>query len=136
MTAITRRVMLRHSAATAALAVAGGSLMPAPLSASRSAAPAALFVFDARFARSAMLADSHREAGAILLDPRDADLGIAWRSLIPPLLQEGRRIAGLTLWSDRMICEIFARDAKATFSSQEISAGDRADTRLHHWELM
>ena len=135
MTSITRRIMIRQSTAAATLSVAGGLLVPTSLQAASPTTPAALFVFDARFVRSAMLADSHHAAGAILLDPRDTDLGIAWRDLIPPLLQQGRMIAGLTLWSDRMICEIFARDAGATFSSVELSAGDKAATRLQHWRL-
>ena len=133
MTPITRRIMIGQSAA--ALAVAGSAIVPGALHAATPGAPAELFVFDARFARSAMLAGSHRAAGAILLDPRETDLGVAWRETIPSLLSQGRTIEGLTLWSDRMICEIFARDAGATFTSLEISAGDNAATKLHHWRL-
>ena len=133
MTPITRRIMIGQSAA--ALTVAGGALVPGALHAAAPGDPAALFVFDARFARSVMLADSHRAAGATLLDPREIDLGVAWRETIPSLLGQGRTIEGLTLWSDRMICEIFARDAGATFTSLEVSAGDKAATKLQHWQL-
>ena len=133
MTPITRRIMIGQSAA--ALAVASSAIIPTTLHAAEPGARAALFVFDARFARSAMLADSRLAAGAILLDPRETDLGVAWRETIPSLLKQGRTIEGLTLWSDRMICEIFARDAGATFTSLEVSAGDKAATKLQHWQL-
>jgi hypothetical protein len=130
MTPITRRTMMMHSAAGA-----GGLLVPAALRAAPLQVPPALFVFDTRFARSAMLAQRYRAAGASLLDPRENDLGVAWRGLIPSLLQRGQRIEGLTLWSDRMITEIFAREAGAAFSAQQISAGDAAATSLQHWHL-
>lgn len=133
MTPITRRTLIARGAA--ATAVAGFGALPARLSAAAPQGTPALFVFDARFARSAALADSHRATGAALLDPREADLGIAWREQIPALLQQGQRIEGLTMWSDKMICEIFARDAGASFTALEISAGDRADTQLQHWWL-
>ena len=98
-------------------------------------AAAGLFVFDARFARSLAMAQSHLAAGAALLDPRETDLGIAWRGTIPALLDQGQRIGGLTLWSDRMISEIFAREAGRSLSSVELSAGDSAATLLQHWWL-
>lgn len=129
MTPFTRRSVLKHSAATAALIA-----LPPSLSAAAPQVPA-LFVFDARFARSAILAESYRAAGAALLDPRESDLGVAWRGMIPSLLQQGMRIEGLTLWSDRMISEIFAREAGAAFSALEMAAGDQAATRLQHWHL-
>ena len=133
MTPITRRIMIGQSAA--ALAVGSSAIVPTSLLAAAPADPAALFVFDARFARSVMLADSHLKVGAVLLDPRETDLGVAWRETIPSLLKQGRAIEGLTLWSDRMICEIFARDAGATFTSLEVGAGDKAATKLQHWRL-
>lgn len=133
MTPITRRTMMMHSAAT--ITFAGGALVPAALRAAPLQVPPALFVFDARFARSTILAERYRAAGASLLDPRESDLGIAWRGLIPSLLQRGERIEGLTLWSDRMITEIFAREAGAAFSALEVSAGDAAATSLQHWHL-
>ncbi len=135
MTPITRRTMIKRSAATAVITCSGGALIPTSLHATPSRVPPALFVFDARFARSTLLAESYRAAGASLLDPRETDLGVAWRGLIPSLLQQGQRIEGLTLWSDRLITEIFAREAGATFSSLELAAGDAAATRLQHWHL-
>ena len=135
MTPITRRTMIKRSAATAAVTCAGGVLMPTSLHAEPAQVPPALFVFDARFARSTMLAESYSAAGTTLLDPRETDLGVAWRGLIPSLLQQGQRIEGLTLWSDRLITEIFARESGASFASLEMSAGDPAATRLQHWHL-
>ncbi len=133
MTPITRRTLIARGAAATAVAVFGA--LPATLSAAAPNGIPALFVFDARLSRSIALAHSHRTSGAILLDPRATDLGIAWREQIPALLQQGQRIEGLTMWSDKMICEIFARDAGASFTAMEISAGDRAGTRLQHWWL-
>lgn len=133
MTPITRRTLIARGAA--ATAVAGFGALPAVVSAAAPPGTPALFVFDARFARSMALAQSHRHSGASLLDPREADLGIAWRGQIPALLQQGQRIEGLTMWSDRLISEIFARDAGLAFHAVELSAGDSAATRLHHWWL-
>jgi len=134
MTPITRRMLIKRGAATAALSVAGATL-PQSLRAAHIGGPTALFVFDARFDRSHSLAESYRSAGVALLDPRDTDLGIAWREVIPSLLQQGQVVEGMTLWSDRLICEIFAREAGATFSSLEIAAGDKAATTLQHWRV-
>lgn len=135
MMPITRRTLIRHGAATAAIAtMAGGGLAPA-LAAGTSDKPAALFVFDARFARSVALARSHRLAGAEVLDPRMADLGIAWRGSIPALLQQGLPVEGLTLWSDRLICEIFAREAGASFHSAPVAPGSEAASELFHWRV-
>lgn len=135
MRSITRRSVITRGAAIAVITCSGGALMPTSLHAAPLQAPPSLFVFDARFVRSNMLADHYRAAGASLLDPRETDLGLAWRELIPTLLQQGQRIEGLTLWSDRMISEIFAREAGAAFSALEIAAGDPAATRLQHWQL-
>jgi IS5 family transposase len=136
MTLLTRRALIGHSAATAAITTfASGALLAAPVKAAEPAVAPALFVFDARFARSAALAGSHGATGIALLDPRKVDLGIAWREQIPALLRQGQRIEGLTLWSDRMICEIFARDMGVPFAAEDVSAGEGTATRLQHWWL-
>ena len=136
MTAMTRRMMMQHSAAAAAaVSLAGTAAFSSPLRAAPSQASPALFVFDARFDRSLALAESYARAGAILLDPREVDLGIAWQGLIPSLLQQGQQIEGLTLWSDRMISEIFAREHAVTFQSEEISAGTGSTSMLQQWWL-
>lgn len=135
MTPITRRTLIQRGAATAAFAtMAGGGLAPA-MATMAPVTPAALFVFDARFTRSAALADSHRLAGAQVLDPRVADLGIAWRGQIAALLQQGLPVEGLTLWSDRLISEIFAREAGVPFHSMAMAKGSGAASELHHWRV-
>jgi len=133
MTPITRRTLI--ASGVAATAVAGFGAIPAVVSAAAPQGSPALFVFDARFARSMALAQNHRASGATLLDPRKADLGIAWRGQIAALLQQRRRIEGLTMWSDRLISEIFARDSGVAFHAMELSAGDGTAARLHHWWL-
>lgn len=136
MKPITRRTMMQHSAVTAAaVSLAGGAAFSSPLLAATGQASPALFVFDARFDRSVALAESYARAGAILLDPREADLGRAWQGLIPSLLQQGKRIEGLTLWSDRLISEIFAREHAVIFRAEEISAGRGSTGTLQQWWL-
>ena len=51
-----------------------------------------------------------RDPGHIVIDPREEDLGLAWRKRIPVLLEryEGR-LEGVTQWSDWVICQTFAR---------------------------
>ncbi len=136
MNPITRRTLIRRGAATAALAtLASGALVPSAAVATAPSRQPALFVFDARFSRSVALAHSHRANGADLLDPRADDLGVAWRGRIPGLLDQGAAIEGLTLWSDRLICEIFARDAGVAFHATSLSAASGAPTQLYHWWL-
>lgn len=136
MKPITRRSLLRHSAAGAVFAGMAGGVSASVLAADDpSAAMPALFVFDARFVRSAALADSRRSAGSALLDPRVADLGVAWRGRIPALLEQGLPIEGLTLWSDGMISEIFARDLGASFHAVELASGSGPAAQLYHWRV-
>jgi hypothetical protein len=135
MTPMTRRTLIRRSAATAAFAALGGGGLAPALASEAPGTPAALFVFDARFMRSAVLAHNHRLAGAQVLDPRVADLGIAWRGQIAALLQQGLPIEGLTLWSDRLISEIFAREAGVPFHSAAIASANSAASELYHWRV-
>lgn len=105
MTGIDRRTMLAGTAA-AGLVAAAPALAAAP-----AAAGPMLFIYDERFAASRLEAEKVRARGGIALDPRQRDLGLAWREDIPRLLaRAGGTIGGMTLWSDRFICETFARD--------------------------
>ncbi len=131
MTGVSRRGMMKGGAG--ALAVA--TLTPGPLRAATGLGPA-VFVFDARFALSRTAAHDHASAGAELLDPRDHDLGVAWRSRFPAVVREGRRIEGLTLWSDSLINQIFAREHGLAFTVAEVAqSDDPAALPLYHWSL-
>ena len=69
-----------------------------------------LFVVDRRFAVSAAAALDRDKLGITVIDPREEDLGKAWRGRIPRLLeQNGLVMEGVTLWSDLFICQTFAR---------------------------
>jgi hypothetical protein len=103
MMQIDRRSMIKGS-----LAAGGAALVPASLAAAVNAP--ALFVYDERFAPSRALAAYWSERGVAVLDPRMEDLGVAWRGRIPALISANRRVEGLTLWSDRFICETFGMD--------------------------
>jgi len=69
-----------------------------------------IFVVDRRFAASAAAALDRDKRGTTVIDPREEDLGNAWRVRIPRLLeQKGLVMEGVTLWSDLVICQMFAR---------------------------
>lgn len=90
---------------------AASLLVAAPTFARGAAVQPSLFVFDARFAASQAAARSKQVEAVRVLDPREEDLGVAWRGTIPALLQgRAKVIAGITLWSDMFICESFARE--------------------------
>ena len=95
-----------------------------------------VFVADARFAASAAAALERRKLGVTVIDPREEDLGIAWRRRIPELLeQNGLPMEGVTLWSDLMISQTFARrhGLRLVQSSREMVSDPAAG--LHHWKL-
>ena len=65
---------------------------------------------DRRFAVSAAAALDRDKLGITVIDPREEDLGKAWRGRIPRLLEQNRLVMeGVTLWSDLFICQTFAR---------------------------
>lgn len=127
MTGLSRRGLMKGGAG--ALAVA--AVAPGPLHAA-SGGETALFVFDARLTLSHTAAQDMAAAGTALLDPRENDLGVAWRSRIPAALAAGGSVAGLTLWSDCLISQIFARENGVAFSTVEV-AQDHAGLPLYHW---
>jgi hypothetical protein len=88
-----------------------------------------LFVFDARYARSRAAAGHWRDRGVGLLDPRERDLGLAWRDEIPRIIERGGEIAGLTPWSDRLLCEMMGRELGAML--RETASAKP----LHGWRL-
>lgn len=127
MIAISRRTTLKGT-----LALAATGFAPSVLHA-REARPA-LFLFDARFAASRQLAGEWQALGVPVLDPRDHDLGLAWRDHIPQALSANPRIEGATLWSDRFICETFGRDhaLAMTVTGSPLPGTEPA---LRHWLL-
>ena len=96
-----------------------------------------LFIFDARFAPSRDAARHMASLGVATLDPRVRDLGVAWREDIAPMVAQGNNsLAGMTLWSDRLICETFAREHG--LSLEELSGGQGQAELPHglsHWAL-
>lgn len=129
MTGLSRRGLMKGGAG--ALAVA--AVTPTRLSAASGAA-AALFVFDARLPLSQTAARDMAATGAALIDPRESDLGVAWRSRIPALVAGGGSVEGLTLWSDCLISQIFAREQGLSFTQTEVPAADGlAGLPLYHW---
>ena len=126
-----RRMLLKGSVG---LAVLGA--MPAALRAhGKQGLPPAIFIYDARFSASRELAQSWQQSGVAVLDPREYDLGLAWQAHIPDLLQQGRGIAGATLWSDRFICETFARDHGLAPAVRDTQLPGSVDGALRHWAI-
>ncbi len=91
-----------------------------------------LFVFDARVPLSQTAAQDMAASGVKLLDPRASDLGMAWRGPIPAALAGGGTVAGLTMWSDCLISQIFAREQGLPFAFAEVPQ-DAAGLPLYHW---
>ena len=123
-----RRSILKGSLTLAALTAA-----PAALHA-RASGPA-LVVYDMRFESSRKLAAHWRVRGVPALDPREHDLGIAWRDRIPSLLAGGGGIEGATLWSDQFICERFAADYGLRPIAADRALSVDAGGSLRRWRL-
>lgn len=123
-----RRTLMKGSMALAALGA-----FPAALRAEGSRP--AIFIYDARFAASRELAEGWREQGVPTIDPRVQDLGVAWRETIPALLAEGGGIAGATMWSDRFICETFARDYGLSLQPHDARLPGTSDASLRAWVI-
>ena len=125
----SRRTIIKGS-----LALGAAAVMPAALRAATGNSPA-LFIYDVRFAASRDLANEWQARGVTILDPRDHDLGLAWREHIPRLLSANGRIEGATLWSDRFVCETFARDYGLQPEGDTIALTGVAGGSLRHWSL-
>jgi hypothetical protein len=125
MNAIDRRsLMIGTTSLMAALALPGG-LAANPIR-------PALFITDSRIAAGRGAAQDWRAAGVRVIDRANEDLGQAWHSAIPVILQAGQaRIAGLTLWVDSYICETFGREHGLAMERTAMVPGDT----LHAWML-
>ena len=123
-----RRTLIKGSMAMVALGA-----VPAALRA-QGIRPA-LFIYDARFATSAHLAQEWEGQGVAVLDPREHDLGLAWRGHIPQMLAQGGTLAGATLWSDRFICETFARNHGRSQLLHDAQLPGMNDGALRHWAI-
>ncbi|MEN7535636.1 hypothetical protein [Aurantiacibacter flavus] len=123
-----RRTLMKGGMALVAL---GG--MPAALRAQ--GAKPALLIYDRRFATSLQLAEEWAGQGIAILDPREHDLGLAWQGQIPSLLASGGAIAGATLWSDRFICETFARGHGRTRLLHDVPMPGAGGADLRHWAI-
>lgn len=128
MSDVSRRGVMKGGAGVLALSAF------TPGAALATEAGTALFVFDARLALSQTAALDMAAAGADLLDPRASDLGVAWRGQIPAVMANGGAVAGLTLWSDCLISQIFARERGLDFAFAEV-AQDAAGLPLYHWRV-
>lgn len=101
---VDRRTMLGGTAAAMLLAAKpafamAGEKLPA------------LFIYDQRVPASRLAAEQLAARNVPVLDPRERDLGLAWREEIPRIVVRGGvSIAGITMWSDQFICESFGRD--------------------------
>ncbi len=123
-----RRTLMKGSMALAALGA-----FPAALRA-ESIGPA-IFIYDARFTASRKMAEGWEKQGVTILDPREQDLGVAWRETIPALLAKGGGIAGATMWSDRFICETFARDHGLSLLPHDAPLPGTGDASLRAWVI-
>lgn len=128
---IDRRTMLAGTAAAAGIVVANPSF--AQMLRNRTS----LFIYDARFDVSRQAAKQMAAQNIPFLDPRDRDLGVAWREDIPAMLADPNAIiAGMTLWSDQFVCESFGRDHGLSLSIGDTPSGPSGrDIGLQAWVL-
>lgn len=118
-------------------ALAGLAIAQPALALGRGTGPV-LFVCDMRFAPSSDAARLWRAHGVALIDSRTDDLGVAWRERIPQLLRANPgSIEGVTLWSDKFICESFGRERGLgiAFEAQVPQPSAPRATPLLHWRL-
>jgi hypothetical protein len=117
-------------------ALAGLAFAQPALALGRAPRPA-LFVWDARFTPSSDVARLWSTRGTALIDARTEDLGVAWRERIPELLHANPGgIEGVTLWSDKFICESFGRERGLGIRFEtQVSEPSRGATPLLHWRL-
>ena len=129
MRLLERRSILKGgAAATAALC------LPGELGAAGTRA--GVFVVDRRFAVSEAVARDRRERGALVVDPRQEDLGVSWRGRIPEWLGDNEAsVEGVTLWSDFVICQTFARSCGLRLVGAPQPAASAAEQGLHRWLL-
>jgi hypothetical protein len=129
MTGFDRRTVIATAAMTgAALTVPGALWAGKPR--------AGVFVVDRRFAASEAVALDRVGLGAIVIDPREEDLGIAWRQRIPQWLERnGRVMEGVTLWSDLFICQTFARSHGLVVVRSPQPVPSALADELQHWML-
>lgn len=126
MIGMTRRGVMKGGAGVLAVsAMTPGAVLAA-------GGDLALFLFDARLPLSQTAAQDMATSGVNLLDPRTSDLGVAWRGQIPAALAAGGAVSGLTLWSDCLISQIFAREQGLPFSYAEVPQ-DAGGLPLYHW---
>ena len=121
----------RRNVMKGAIALSALGVMPATLHA-RGPAPA-VFIYDARFDAARELALAWQRRGVAILDPREHDLGLAWREHIPQLLAKGGGIEGATLWSDRFVCEAFGKEHGLAAQPGEARLPGDATGSLRHW---
>ena len=127
MISATRRTVMMGT-----LGVAAIGAMPVAL---RARDLPAIFIYDQRFTASLELADRWRAMGVPVLDPRDHDLGLAWRGHIPDLLRRGSRIEGATLWSDRFVCESFGRTHGLSAMATDFALPGERGGALRQWVI-
>lgn len=124
----------RRSVIKGAFTLAAMTAAPAALHAQRPVP--ALIVYDVRFAVSRRRAAHWRARGVPVLDPRDHDLGLAWRDYIPGLLARGDGIEGTTLWSDQFICEALGSSHGLRPVHSEKAVPEAAAGSLRMWRLI
>jgi hypothetical protein len=129
MAGLDRRTVIRG-------ALAAGAVLSVPSVAGAAVPRPSVFVVDTRFTPSAAFALEWSKLGVAVIEARRDDLGIAWRKRIPDLLaRNGGGIAGVTLWSDLLICQMFAREHGFVLASPSRAVTPAAGADLHHWML-
>ena len=115
-------------------AAATGAALSMPAVAWAANARPCVFVADRTLALPAAVAATISARGGTVIDPREHDLGIAWRKQIPVLLTRyGGRVEGIAEWSDWLVCEIFAREHGLILVRPPLALSATRDADLHAW---
>lgn len=113
-----------------------GSVFGLPSALRAADLPGRIIIVDRRFAASKAIAGSRAASGALVIDPRETDLGLVWREhLAVPLEHRESVVEGITLWSDLVICETFAREHGLRLASAPRQLGAGQPSGLQHWIL-
>ena len=129
MAGLDRRTVIRGALAT-------GAVLSVPAVARTAIPRPSVFVVDTRFPSSAAAALDWSRLGVAVIEARRDDLGLAWRKRIPDLLaRNGGGIAGMTLWSDLLICQMLAREHGLALASPCRTVVPPVDDGLYDWML-
>lgn len=128
---ISRRQAVQGLAATGAAAA-----VPATAAQTAVEPPPSVVIHDGRYSACAAFAAALTSPGVLVVDSHSRDIGLAWRDEIAAQLRaRPGRVEGLSLYADRFICEVMARDLGLALTEWRIDAKPGERPGLFRWTL-